>query len=574
MSGAVRLATSLVGNHRTPTTEEEDLKTRSLKKVKTTVEEEQADAVMDQAFEDGTESPPPQSPTKPSYRDKVMAREFAGTDLTDREIVDLVREELIVGEVRDVFEKGDSKPFNPNPVVPVSLEEYEEWCRPWKFSLVVKLLGKKIGFKWMTQRIQRMWARDGELKVIDLTAEFYLVRFASEKYYLHALFEGPWMIADHYLMVQRWCPMFKANDSGVKRIAVWIRLPELPVELYTETFLWRLGSLLGTMLKIDTHTTVHSRGKFARICVELDLSQQLNPTYTALGEEHRLEYEGLHSICFSCGRYGHRKEFCPATVVPTNQHALIPPNDSIPVRQEEQNMATPVKETPNGKDSDSPNGFGPWMMAKKSSKRKPLKQINHENNPKNEGSRFQVLEEETSTKEASHTITKGKGQENQSMGHIKVNQGQGKGPKKSANAAAHPKNLGKGNQKKETRPSMPLKPQEQTGMPLGTRIEKESSPEISEGEEAMLAVLRQYRRNLWEDFQATKEAGVDSQDKPHAPSNEDLRFILALLKKKGVMNSVKEDPMLEHADTDMIGIEKNSSSGDVVMMGDQPQPSI
>jgi hypothetical protein len=24
----------------------------------------------------------------------------------------------------------------------------------------------------------------------------------------------------------------------------------------------------------------------------------------------RLEYEGLHSICFKCGRFGHKKEQC------------------------------------------------------------------------------------------------------------------------------------------------------------------------------------------------------------------------------------------------------------------------
>jgi hypothetical protein len=25
---------------------------------------------------------------------------------------------------------------------------------------------------------------------------------------------------------------------------------------------------------------------------------------------HRIEYEGLHTICFSCGKYGHRMEEC------------------------------------------------------------------------------------------------------------------------------------------------------------------------------------------------------------------------------------------------------------------------
>lgn len=60
------------------------------------------------------------------------------------------------------------------------------------------------------------------------------------------------------------------------------------------------------MLKIDELTLIHSRGKFARIYVKLDLQRKLVPAITALGKDFRLEYEGLHLICFRCGRYGHK----------------------------------------------------------------------------------------------------------------------------------------------------------------------------------------------------------------------------------------------------------------------------
>ena len=73
---------------------------------------------------------------------------------------------------------------------------------------------------------------------------------------------------------------------------------ELPVELYAETFLMRVGAKLGTMVKIDQTTSIHSRGKFAHLCVEIDLRRKLVLVITALGREFKVQYEGLHMICF------------------------------------------------------------------------------------------------------------------------------------------------------------------------------------------------------------------------------------------------------------------------------------
>ncbi|KAL4307419.1 hypothetical protein AHAS_Ahas16G0276400 [Arachis hypogaea] len=60
------------------------------------------------------------------------------------------------------------------------------------------------------------------------------------------------------------------------------------------------------MLKIDELTSIHFREKFARIYVKIDLRKQIVPSFTALKKGFKLEYEGLHQICFKCGRYGHR----------------------------------------------------------------------------------------------------------------------------------------------------------------------------------------------------------------------------------------------------------------------------
>ncbi|KAG5059981.1 hypothetical protein JHK87_001010 [Glycine soja] len=67
------------------------------------------------------------------------------------------------------------------------------------------------------------------------------------------------------------------NAKALKNIVVWIRIQCLPIELYNNVFLQRIGSSLGKFLKVDKLTSVQSRGKFTKICAELDLEKPLVP---------------------------------------------------------------------------------------------------------------------------------------------------------------------------------------------------------------------------------------------------------------------------------------------------------
>ncbi|KAL4288745.1 hypothetical protein AHAS_Ahas19G0316900 [Arachis hypogaea] len=100
------------------------------------------------------------------------------------------------------------------------------------------------------------------------------------------------------------------HDIDIHKVAVWVRILNLPAKLYNKYFLWKVGKALGTMLKIDELTLIHSRGKFTRICVKIDLRKQIVPFFTALEKEFKLKYKGLHQVCFRCGQYGHRMKNC------------------------------------------------------------------------------------------------------------------------------------------------------------------------------------------------------------------------------------------------------------------------
>lgn len=196
------------------------------------------------------------------------------------------------------------------PEITVTDKEMLEWSLQWGETLIINVLGKKVNYRALENKLNREWARTGPIKIIDMPRGFYAVKFDKTDDYNHALLNGPWMIADHYILVQRWRRNFLKSARTEQKVAVWVRVPELPLESYNDTFLKRLGARLGSMLKIDRLTSIHSRGQFARICVEIDLAKSIVPQVMVRGETLNVEYEGLHTICFHCGVYGHRESQC------------------------------------------------------------------------------------------------------------------------------------------------------------------------------------------------------------------------------------------------------------------------
>ncbi|KAF7844580.1 ribonuclease H [Senna tora] len=51
-----------------------------------------------------------------------------------------------------------------------------------------------------------------------------------------ALTGGPWIILDHYLIVRPWTSLFDPEER-IQKLAAWIHLPDLPIELYDKKFL-------------------------------------------------------------------------------------------------------------------------------------------------------------------------------------------------------------------------------------------------------------------------------------------------------------------------------------------------
>jgi hypothetical protein len=216
----------------------------------------------------------------------------------------------------------------------LSEKEEKRISKPWRQGVIVKLMGRRIGYKALETRLKQMWVRKGVINIIDLGKEYYLVYFSNEEDYTKSLEEGPWLIYDHYLVVREWCPNFYPGSATIDKTAVWVRIPDLPIEYYDAKVLHFIGNRIGKTVKVDKNTLFQERGKYASICVEVELNKPLLAMFELKDRIYKIEYEGLHMLCFTCGRFGQYVEGCPekATISgnPNNEVEVETHGEDIP----------------------------------------------------------------------------------------------------------------------------------------------------------------------------------------------------------------------------------------------------
>ena len=185
---------------------------------------------------------------------------------------------------------------------------------PWSKSIIVKLVGRANSLLYMRTKLNQMWRPTSRMDCVDLESGFFLVRFLSKEDLDNVLMKGPWFIGDQFLFIRPWEPFFKPSMANVLLIAVWIRLHELPIELYEAEVLKEIGESIGKVLRIDSYIAMEARGRYARLCIQIDINKPLVNTILIGCFEQAVSYEGIQSLCFSCGRLGHKVETCPYTI--------------------------------------------------------------------------------------------------------------------------------------------------------------------------------------------------------------------------------------------------------------------
>ncbi|CAN1796991.1 hypothetical protein LINPERHAP1_LOCUS21102 [Linum perenne] len=269
----------------------------------------------------------------------------------------------------------NEQPVNPRcPKIVFSEEEVKALYKPWSRALVVKVLEKSFSFPAMKRRLDFLWAHTGHIQVSDMSNNFFLVRFSNEDDYASAAFGGPWKMYDYYIAVSQWSPSFNEEEE-IKSILTWVRLPKLPIQYFNSLAVHRIGNTIGRTVRLDLATSEGSRCRYARVCVEIDLTKPLLGKYMIEDRVLKIEYESLENVCVECGIYGHKRESC--AVSNTQKQGTEPSNK-------------PTEQGPTRADPDT----GDWMIVQRRNRRKPSSVTNQPKQLTGDGSRFSSLQPE------------------------------------------------------------------------------------------------------------------------------------------------------------------------------------
>lgn len=128
---------------------------------------------------------------------------------------------------------------------------------------------KEANHHYLHSKLTDLWKLQKSVILIDLRENFYMVKLIHEESHKKILLEGSWFVAGSYVSIRVWEPNFVPAKSKIAFTAIWVRLHSLPIEFYDKTILEKIGRRIGCLLKIDACTTSSLKGRYARICVQI-----------------------------------------------------------------------------------------------------------------------------------------------------------------------------------------------------------------------------------------------------------------------------------------------------------------
>ncbi|GAV92379.1 DUF4283 domain-containing protein, partial [Cephalotus follicularis] len=148
-------------------------------------------------------------------------------------------------------------------------EVFEEGVKTWSNTLVGYFVGKRIPYKIVKENLEKKWRKWGSVQVISGVDGNFLFKFSNSMSCEQVLSNGPWEVWGAYLALKRWEEGMSLCKDSFSSIPVWVKLSNIPAELWTRTGLSYIASAIGVPLCMDAATAVGNRLSFARVCVEM-----------------------------------------------------------------------------------------------------------------------------------------------------------------------------------------------------------------------------------------------------------------------------------------------------------------
>ena len=224
--------------------------------------------------------------------------------------------------------------------VKISRSAYESGLAACKTHLHGRLTLRKGDTPLTTQALKAklsiQWPQLQNWNLIALGKGFFELRFNSIEDMRRIWALGAVNLKPGLMRFYCWSKDFTPQAQSQTHAQVWVRFLNLPQEYWEKQTLFEIASGLGTPLSIDEATLDRRFGIFARILIDVDLSETLFESVVVEREDHALsisiQYEKHPLFCAHCKMIGHSFQTCVklGASIPTQKKPHIGPAKNKP----------------------------------------------------------------------------------------------------------------------------------------------------------------------------------------------------------------------------------------------------
>ncbi|GAV85952.1 DUF4283 domain-containing protein [Cephalotus follicularis] len=181
------------------------------------------------------------------------------------------RENLKLSYIKSVVVDGESVAVVPEEVLDAGVKD-------WGFALFGICVGKKVPFKALLSVLSRKWVKVGTFSINTAKNSIYVFKCASKEVRDCILDNGPWDVWVAHLALRLWERDTLPRQCSFSKVPVWVKLVNIPLELWTPCGLSHLASVLGKPMHMDAATGNREIINFARVCVEMEAVSKFQGT--------------------------------------------------------------------------------------------------------------------------------------------------------------------------------------------------------------------------------------------------------------------------------------------------------
>ncbi|KAL4558940.1 hypothetical protein LXL04_037145 [Taraxacum kok-saghyz] len=173
---------------------------------------------------------------------------------------------------------------------------------------------KKLASPTVKYFVNCMWKQFGIEDLMVNEQGYYFFRFSSEQGMIDVMDNGPWLINNVPIFVQKWKPGLVLSKPEMDTVLVWVKVYNVPLEYWNETGIAHIANELGRPIMMDKVAEIAWLSSLNVNSIDLESGEKIVSTCN-------VEYALVPSRCSNCKIFGHDDRRCSILIAKSNQPA-------------------------------------------------------------------------------------------------------------------------------------------------------------------------------------------------------------------------------------------------------------